>query len=128
PLPRHIAATLALAAAILLGSIPIALGQTVKVLHGEVLSATDNKGVAGASLKVKGTAYMTLADGQGRFRLSLPAEQGIIEVSHVGYRTRELNFGSRDTILHIQLTPVQNLLEDVEVLSTGYYQLPRERA
>lgn len=50
----------------------------------------DGKPLAGASVKIKGTATGTLADAEGNFSLTVPEEGVVLEVSYVGYTAKTI--------------------------------------
>ena len=70
--------------------------QTSSTVSGTVVDAYGQP-VMGAAVLVKGTLTGTSTDLDGRFSFELPAgsENGVLEVSCLGYKTRELAIGSR---------------------------------
>ena len=70
--------------------------QTSSTVSGTVMDAYGQP-VMGAAVLVKGTLTGTSTDLDGRFSFELPAgsENGVLEVSCLGYKTRELAIGSR---------------------------------
>src|SRR5690606_23253206 len=96
------------------------------VLVGEVLSSTDNKPIQGVSLRVNGISAIT--DNEGKFRIILTTKTGKVEVRHIGFQPESIDYDEKTTYLTISLEPLENQLEEVEVVSTGYQQLPKERA
>ncbi|QXV66843.1 SusC/RagA family TonB-linked outer membrane protein [Mucilaginibacter sp. 21P] len=92
---------------------------------GTVRSATTQAPVYGATISTGGKA-LTSSDSTGKFSFTLPDKQVTIQVSNVGFIGRQvtLNAGSPAVI---QLEETASQLSEVTV-STGYQQLPRERA
>ncbi|SFG87905.1 TonB-linked outer membrane protein, SusC/RagA family [Pedobacter insulae] len=88
---------------------------------------TDESGapLAGANIKIKGTSRSTVADAEGKFTLKSVADDAILEVSFIGYESKELKAAG---VLNISLKMGTAKLEEVAVLSTGYQTLPKERA
>src|SRR5690606_3887254 len=64
----------------------------------------------------------------GRFRIPANKSTGTIEVRHIGFQPQSIDYDEKTTYLTISLEPLENQLEEVEVVSTGYQQLPKERA
>ena len=87
-----------------------------------------NEPLAGAVVKVKGTNTATATNSNGDFELKGIDEQAVLVVSFIGYTLKEVpaNQGSPVTI---RLEVNQNELDEVSVVvSTGYQQIPKERA
>ncbi|WEK33642.1 MAG: SusC/RagA family TonB-linked outer membrane protein [Candidatus Pseudobacter hemicellulosilyticus] len=91
------------------------------------VTASGGQPLLGATIRIKGKAAITLTDEKGQF--SLQADPGdILLVSYVGYTTQEHTVRNADPV-RIVMIPLQQNLDTTEVvLSTGYQQLPRERA
>lgn len=69
-----------------------------------------------ASLIFKGTTQGTATDLDGHFELPLPDRTQTLEVSYLGYDTRQLSIHSRTgSPLHIQLVPSGIALQEVTV-------------
>lgn len=86
----------------------------------------NNTPLVGALVKVKGTKQATSTNTNGEFVLKNLDQDVTLIISFLGYKTREVNagriFGS------IKLTPNIDNLKEVEVVSTGYQTLVKERA
>lgn len=98
-------------------------------LTGQV-TATDGVPLAGVTLSVPGTAYNTHTNGRGIFTISLPQGRHLLRVTYPGYTplTRPVEIPlSRDT-LRLQLFPAAETQLAAVVVSTGYQDLPKERA
>ncbi|HLT87955.1 MAG TPA: SusC/RagA family TonB-linked outer membrane protein [Sphingobacterium sp.] len=96
------------------------------VLEGEVRSSVDNTPVQGVSIRVDG--FLANTDEEGRFRIAVTEPEGAVDVRHIGFQPRSIDYDKRTTYLKIQLEPLENQIDDVEVVSTGYQKLPKERA
>ncbi|HTE01444.1 MAG TPA: carboxypeptidase-like regulatory domain-containing protein, partial [Mucilaginibacter sp.] len=96
-------------------------------LHGTVKEAPSGRPLAGATVKLKHSGLSAVTDSAGRFRLEAPGADTLL-VSFVGYQHLALPVRPPfNTALELVLTSDQRELEEVTV-STGYQQLPRERA
>lgn len=107
----------------------VVFAQDAAILSGVVLSATDRQPLPGANILLKGTTKGTVTDQEGRFSLPVRPGDETIEVSYLGFNKAEINlkFPPGEGIL-VLLQPDQVTLSAVEVVSTGYQELPRERA
>lgn len=95
-------------------------------LEGLVFSAKDSTTLEGVSVGVMG--QKTKTDKTGRFALEGVQRQGKVRVSYVGYEDQEIEFVLPQTgPLYIYLN--ESVLEiDHVVVSTGYEDIPLERA
>lgn len=95
------------------------LSGTVQNSRGELLE--------GVSVAIKGSTERVRTSKDGRFSFSGRTE-AVLVVSHIGYRSREIPITATTAgPVLIQLEEAVAELENVTV-STGYQQLPRERA
>ncbi|WP_158280745.1 SusC/RagA family TonB-linked outer membrane protein [Pararcticibacter amylolyticus] len=96
--------------------------------HGRVL---DERGepLSGATIKLKGATKASVSRGDGYFeRYGTP--RGTIIITYVGYQTREISLAGRNPgeQIVIKMLPGQSQLGEVTVVSTGYQDIPKERA
>jgi TonB-linked SusC/RagA family outer membrane protein len=97
-------------------------------ISGKVLSSDDNTPLAGATVAIKNTRISTSTGDNGHFYVPATAATCTLIVSYVGYQTRQLGVSlPLKEPLVIRLVPVVQQLNEVMV-STGYQQLPKERA
>ncbi len=82
--------------------------------------------IAGATIRIKGTSTMVIADAEGRFTLKNVADDAVLEIISLGYTTREVK--AVKELGSIQLGFAVGSLEEVQVVNTGYQRLPKERA
>lgn len=99
--------------------------QQKKTVTGTI---TDEKGepLAGATVKVKGTENVVLTDQNGRFLLKDVNDDGIIQIIYVGYILKEVP--AKNDLGTIKLQQATGELQNVEIVSTGYQKIPKERA
>lgn len=103
----------------------ICSGQVM--VRGRVLSAVDQLPLAGAAVNLSVTGASVAADSTGYFTISAP-EGAVLSVSFVGYRTVEVRVtANMQSLQIIHMEPSENTLEEV-IVSTGYQELPKERA
>jgi TonB-linked SusC/RagA family outer membrane protein len=104
----------------------LSLAAAGQGLSGRVASA--GKPLAGASISFTGTSFGTLTNAEGRFTINSPAGKYKLLVTYIGLRSYEkaVQLPAPDSLL-IQLEDAPNQLSEVTV-STGYQELPKERA
>lgn len=96
-------------------------------VNGRVLN---HKGepLAGANVKVRGTAIGSVTNESGFFILRGVEENAIIEVSYLGFDTKTIKLDGRSSI-SIQLELSVSEMTSVSVsVYTGYQRIPKERA
>lgn len=85
-----------------------------------------NKPLFGATVKVKGTNTIVITDSKGEFVLNNIDEKAELIISYLGFRTIAVSV--KENLGTIKLISFEGELEEVEVVSTGYQRLPKERA
>ena len=100
------------------------LNQTV--LSGVVSSIVDGKPIEGASVEVDKKHART--DREGRFTISVEKPTGVLTIKHIGYKEQRVAYENTATLLNITLHTGEKQIEEVEVVSTGYQKIPKERA
>jgi len=71
------------------------------IVSGTVIDAKNGEPMAGATIKYKGADNVsTMADGDGKFALQVPdTKNGVLEVSLIGFKTREVEIKDQKVIL-----------------------------
>lgn len=88
-----------------------------KTVSGTVTDKTGET-VIGASVVVKGTTNGTITDIDGKFTISNVPDNGIIQVSFVGYKTQDIPAGGK-SVFHITLEEDAEILDEVVVVGYG---------
>lgn len=97
-------------------------------LNGKIIAASDSSALAGVSIRVQGTTIGTSTDTDGRFTMAIPAKELVLEIFYIGYLKQSLPVSlplSQNLLIVLQEDAAQ--LEEV-VVSTGYQEIPKERA
>ncbi|NJI74051.1 SusC/RagA family TonB-linked outer membrane protein [Sphingobacterium kitahiroshimense] len=102
-------------------------GPINHVLRGTVVSAVDNKPLEGVSVRVEAEKGRTSTKRDGTFSLQVEHAKGPVKFTYVGYKSQEINYTSGVSLI-VKLIPEDNKLEEVEVVSTGFQKIPKERA
>ena len=96
---------------------------------GRVIDDAGNP-LVGATVRVKSSGKGVFTNSQGAYRIAVPSVgQQILVVTYIGYAGREVTLqGKAGQLADVRLsTSIQNLGE-VQVVSTGYQDLAKERA
>lgn len=101
-------------------------GTEVRILVGAVTDESMAP-VPSATIMVPGTKYMTVTGKNGDFSLQVPANTQKIQVSSIAYESQVLPVTAA-IYYKVQLKDKTGYLKPVEVVSTGYVNLPKERA
>lgn len=107
-------------------SLPSTGGPVAITVQGRVTDE-NNKPVVGATISEKGTTNTTATNDNGEFILNSVDEKSTLVVSSVGYETQEIKVSGKAN-LAIQLKIDVGELSGVKVVSTGYQDIPQERA
>ncbi|MFD2035165.1 SusC/RagA family TonB-linked outer membrane protein [Belliella marina] len=103
--------------------------QDIATLKGQVNSKKDGLPLPGASVSFKGESKGTITDADGLFTLNLPMGESVLLISYIGFDTYELVVSMPyQELLQIDLEEVGLDIDGVEIVSTGYQQLSKERA
>lgn len=103
--------------------------NTTGSISGTVRQKSDGKPMPGVNLIIKGSTNGTVTDSNGEFQLPLPLEKQILTVSFIGYKSQEIEVEiPRTAPLIILLEEDEMILSAVEIVSTGFQELPAERA
>ena len=99
-------------------------------VSGTVWNPDQSMPLPGVNIVLKGTSIGTVTDENGNFVLILPnTDSPKLVISFIGYKTRELSINPNQTAdLRIVMEIDEVSLEEVAVVSTGFEELPAERA
>jgi len=95
-------------------------------VSGTVVSASDRKPIAGVSVSIADEKGRASSKSDGSFTIEVKAKNGKILFSHLGYNAQSLNYTAGVSI-DVQLIPMDNRLDEVEVFNTGYQRISKER-
>lgn len=103
------------------------LRHQVRVVEGKVADE-DGKPLQSAVVRIKGRVGDYFTDVDGLFILKNVPLNAVIEITHVGYEDKEIKVEAFKVFLTIVMRTKESKIEEVNVFSTGYEQVPRERA
>ncbi|MGJ1322841.1 SusC/RagA family TonB-linked outer membrane protein [Sphingobacterium faecium] len=98
-----------------------------RTIQGKVLDE-NRKPLSSASVRVDGTNQSYQTDRDGMFTLTDVATDATIRITYMGYGTRVFKVFTIKGFLEVTLRQSENTLDEANVISTGYYTLPKERA
>ena len=78
----------------------------------------NNQPLPGVNIVIKGSTTGTVTDIDGKFSITVPGTNTIIEISYVGYRNQEFQVGNQ-TEFNITLLPDVTSLDEVVVIGYG---------
>ncbi len=87
---------------------------------------TEGNALAGATVRIKGTNRVAVTNSNGEFSLRNVNENAVLEISYLGYRTREVKAAKSMGRILLELSSGE--LSEVFVISTGYQTLPKDRS
>jgi TonB-linked SusC/RagA family outer membrane protein len=87
-------------------------------ITGTVVDDT-NAPLPGVSVKLKDTNIGTVTDVNGKFVIDLPAADGTLVFSFIGFTPKEVPLNGQTTGINVQLMPAQNSLNEVVVVGYG---------
>src|ERR1700722_18369802 len=87
------------------------------LLKGNVRD-TLGKPLPGVSVKIKGENVGTITGNDGNFTITLPAHEGVLEISLVGFEKKVVTIKEQTTIVII-LNELKSELKDVVVVGYG---------
>lgn len=95
-----------------------------ETIKGKIVDEKGNP-LAGATIQVKGSNFVTNSDNNGNFELPSEYAESELKISFLGYAPLSL---SAKYIDRITLTSNSNVIDEVSVVASGYQSIPKERA
>lgn len=103
----------------------LAAGARAQVISGIITKAGSQEPVPFVNIGVPGKAVGTVADEQGRYRLSGAAPTDTVRVSSIGFRPRRLTVQALLAQPNVLLTEDAVALREVKVKAKGYFRRTR---
>ncbi len=90
---------------------------------------TDSEGkpLPGATILIKGTFKGITTNADGEYSITVPGSKTVLFFSFLGFKSQEIEVGMQTTIDVVMQEEVAELGE-VIIMSTGYQEIPKERA
>jgi TonB-linked SusC/RagA family outer membrane protein len=83
------------------------------------VTGPDNKAVAAATVKIKGSTTATSTSTDGSFTIKAPAGSVVLEISSLGFATKEVSVGAAQSSVSVSLATQSSDLSDVVVTALG---------
>jgi TonB-dependent SusC/RagA subfamily outer membrane receptor len=84
--------------------------------------------LADASVNVKGLKQGVKTNAAGKFTINAPVGPQTLIISYVGMKTTEVAVTAEANAVTVSLIESEGSLDEVQIVSTGYQSLPKERA
>lgn len=91
---------------------------TQRTITGRVTKAPDNTPLGGVTVLVKGTTIGVFTDADGRYSITAPNDQSVLQFSFVGFIPREILVG-RQTAINISLDETMVEMGEIVVTALG---------
>lgn len=95
-------------------------------LAGKVTDKSGNP-LVGATISVKGINLIMITDNNGAFKFEHLNNNAILLISSIGYEKQQYKHKGTHSV-HIVLNEAITELKNVEIVSTGFQEIPKERA
>ncbi|MBW3466862.1 SusC/RagA family TonB-linked outer membrane protein [Arthrospiribacter ruber] len=103
--------------------------QSDVTIKGNVRDADDGMPIPGVVIKVQGRTSATVSDKDGNFEIVPGPGDQILEFSYIGYTKFEYPLKDQDiSTIVVRMEKEDFALEGVEIYSTGYQNLSKERS
>ncbi len=86
-----------------------------------------NKPISGVTVNLKGTSVSTITDKNGHFTIHALSNENILVFSFIGMITQEININGLKEV-NLRMIEKITTLQEVLVVSSGYQNIPKERA
>ena len=90
-----------------------------RTISGTVVDAETGEPLAGVNILVSGTTTGTSTDAEGRFRLTVPDDAAVLEVSYLGYVDRDVQLSASRSEYRIEMEIASEFLDEVTVVAYG---------
>lgn len=98
-------------------------------LTGTVIEKSNGLPIPGVNILLKGSTQGVVTDPNGEFSIELPIGNQSLLISFIGFKSQEIALQiPRAEPLFIELDEDELILSAVEIVSTGFQDLPAERA
>lgn len=103
-------------------------GVCVHAQIGGYVYSDSGKPLSGATITTVNGKHTAQSDVDGYFNFTKVVFPDSVSVSYVGYVTRVVGLTAADMDLRIVLYKTGQTIEVVDIVNTGFYQIPKERA
>jgi Ca-activated chloride channel family protein len=97
-----------------------------RTIHGKVTSVADGSALTGVTVVLKGTRTGAVTQGDGTYKLQVPATGGTLIFSFIGYEAQEVKLGAGNEV-NVQMKDDVKELQEVVVVKAHGVQRKRDR-
>jgi len=89
-----------------------------RTISGRVTKAADDTSLPGVVVAVRGTTTGALTDADGRYTLTVPDNQSVLQFSFIGFTTKEITVGTQ-TVIDVSLDESTVEMGEIVVTALG---------
>jgi TonB-linked SusC/RagA family outer membrane protein len=105
-----------------------ARGQTRPILRVTIQNSS-RQPLNSASIKIKESGFTAKTNQNGEFQLTNIPAKGTLIITHMGYKSEQYDYDvNANPVAIITMTAQEKTLEEINIVSTGYQIIPKERA
>lgn len=97
------------------------------ILRGKVVDTLDN-GLEGVSIHTDNNGSIAKTNERGEFEIRSNSTRGTLVFRHIGYQQMTRRFDGADNSIRVVMYSTKTQIDAVEVVSTGYQFIPKERS
>ncbi|MFT4569097.1 MAG: TonB-dependent SusC/RagA subfamily outer membrane receptor, partial [Saprospiraceae bacterium] len=90
-------------------------GLFAQITVSGLISDDTGEGLIGVSILLKGSTIGTITDLDGSFSLVVPNNNGILEISYLGYKSESFAISADDNYFEVAMVPDLNQLDEIVV-------------
>src|SRR5512133_1655039 len=87
-------------------------------VKGRVTDASNGEALIGVNVLIKGTQQGAITDAEGKYSISVPNNDAILQISYIGYATQEISVAGQSTV-DVKLEPQVSQLQEIVVIGYG---------
>lgn len=104
------------------------VGFATKAQINGVVYVKGNEPAAGVTVVLRKANLTTTTDNRGYFRFENSVTPDSLIVQQVGYKTQRFLISDSSAVMEVHLLADERLIEEVQIVNTGFYQIPKDRA
>ena len=99
------------------------------IIISGIVTDENSEALPGAVIRFKNGTVVGTTNSKGEFTVKTTSDYAVLVISYTGYKTQEVTVTRENQDkLFIKMIPDVSQLQKVEIVSTGYQTLPKERA
>lgn len=99
------------------------------LIYSGIITDENGKPMGGATIKISGSSKSTFTNSEGLFKIYARSKD-ILSITYVGYLIHDVTLSGVESgkSIIVKMIPGYNNLGEVSIVSTGYQDVPKERA